>query len=434
MDPHTAPSSQRPAPAARPVELRVSLATKIFAANLLTVGASVALLRWVGSRGDEWQAAFVALLAIAVGAWLIARRLTRPLEGLVRTARAVGAGDLAATAPPEPGRTLPDEVDLLAFAVGAMVEDLRGLADQLKRTAGAVSTASGRVVEHTRAVGQEAEALLERSVEVAARSGEQSTRARTQGQTVGRVADSLRRAADIADEAARATRETAGAATRGTETCRHALGRVRSAFEQVGEAGEAVVRFSEETAEIHAVVELIGQIAEQTHLLSVNASIEAARAGEAGRGFAVVAEEIRRLADAAARSAERIAGLVRTLDAHTRTVVGTMQSSTRELSAGRAEIDEIARTLDRIAAAAGREAEKAESLSGLARTQAGLIDEVVDAADASRAGADHIVAAAQAMKDASAAQRSRGRALDEAAGTLASVAAELDAATGRFRV
>ena len=55
MDPHTAPSSPRPAPPARPVELRVSLASKIFAANLLTVGASVALLRWVGSRGDECQ-------------------------------------------------------------------------------------------------------------------------------------------------------------------------------------------------------------------------------------------------------------------------------------------------------------------------------------------------------------------------------------------
>jgi methyl-accepting chemotaxis protein len=413
------PSSSPPAARARPVELRVTLASKIFAANLLTVGASVALLMWVAPRGDEWQAAFVVLLPVAIGAWVVARRLTRPLEGLVRTARAVGAGDLAHTAPPEPGRTWPDEVDLLAAAVGAMVEDLRGLADQLKRTAGAVDAAAGRVVEHTRAVGADAEALHKQSAEVAARSAEQSSRARTQGQTVGRVADSLRRAA---------------AATRGTETSRHALGRVRSAFEQVGEAGEAVVRFSEETAEIHAVVEVISQIAEQTHLLSVNASIEAARAGDAGRGFAVVAEEIRRLADAAARSAERIQVLVRTLDGHTRTVVGTMQSSTRELSAGRSEVDEIARTLDRIAAAAGREAEKAESLSALARTQAGLIDEVVAGADASRAGADHIVAAAQAMKDASVAQRSRGQALGEAAGTLASVAAELGAATGRFRV
>lgn len=412
----------------------MTLASKIFAANLLTVGASVGLLMWVAPRGDEWQAAFVVLLPVAIGAWVVARRLTRPLEGLVRTARAVGAGDLAHTAPPEPGRTWPDEVDLLAAAVGAMVEDLRGLADQLKRTAGAVDAAAGRVVEHTRAVGADAEALHTQSAEVAARSAEQSSRARTQGQTVGRVADSLRRAADIADEAARATRDTAAAATRGTETSRHALGRVRSAFEQVGEAGEAVVRFSEETAEIHAVVEVISQIAEQTHLLSVNASIEAARAGDAGRGFAVVAEEIRRLADAAARSAERIVVLVRTLDGHTRTVVGTMQSSTRELSAGRSEVDEIARTLDRIAAAAGREAEKAESLSALARTQAGLIDEVVAGADASRSGADHIVAAAQAMKDASVAQRSRGQALGEAAGTLASVAAELGAATGRFRV
>ena len=64
---------------------------------------------------------------------------------------------------------------------------------------------------------------------------------------------------------------------------------------------------------IRAATDLISGIANQTNLLSLNASIEAARAGEMGRGFAVVAEEIRGLADQAKESTNQIRGIVETL-------------------------------------------------------------------------------------------------------------------------
>jgi len=73
---------------------------------------------------------------------------------------------------------------------------------------------------------------------------------------------------------------------------------------------EAMGRISETSLKIGAVITEIEDIADQTNLLSLNASIEAARAGEAGRGFAVVADQIRTLAEQSAKAAVNTKALI----------------------------------------------------------------------------------------------------------------------------
>ena len=70
---------------------------------------------------------------------------------------------------------------------------------------------------------------------------------------------------------------------------------------------------------------LIASIAEETNLLSLNASIEAARAGEAGRGFAVVASQIQKLAEQSNDSAQKIDDIIHTLIQDSETAVSTMK-------------------------------------------------------------------------------------------------------------
>lgn len=73
---------------------------------------------------------------------------------------------------------------------------------------------------------------------------------------------------------------------------------------------EAVNKVGSASKEIVDIIKLIGDIADETNLLSLNASIEAARAGEAGRGFAVVASEIGSLAKNSTESVEHITQLI----------------------------------------------------------------------------------------------------------------------------
>lgn len=80
--------------------------------------------------------------------------------------------------------------------------------------------------------------------------------------------------------------------------------------------------------DIQSAADVITDIADQTSLLSLNASIEAARAGEHGKGFAVVADEIRKLADQSAESASRITGIIDALIKNSDTTVDTMNRIT----------------------------------------------------------------------------------------------------------
>lgn len=419
--------------------VRMSLAVKIFLGHLVTVIGTMVLLIGLDQTPmfgaqDDLVLLSAVLAPTSIMAWLISRRLTRNLDNLSRAAEAISTGDLRETVTVDGSPTWPDEVDLLTRTTAAMLLDLRELVAHLQRTAARVKAASEDLVETTQAVGSHAEGVLAQVAGIARQAQQQFQRASHQEEVVGRMVAGLRRSTDIAEEAARSTRETSAVAAHGTETTRQALDRMRSVFERVEGASEQVFRLSERTAEIHDIVEAIGQIAQQTHLLSVNASIEAARAGDTGRGFAVVAEEIRRLSESSARSAEQIRVIVDGIDAHTRTVVTTMRESSRELSENRREIDEISRTLDTIVEAARREAEKVAALADLTRTQLGLAEEVVASADDARLAAEQTAAATRNVEEASSEQRGRSLELGASARQLAELAAELDRVAGRFRL
>ena len=93
-------------------------------------------------------------------------------------------------------------------------------------------------------------------------------------------------------------------------------------YEQTNTTNESAMKIREATT-------LITSIAEETNLLSLNASIEAARAGEQGRGFAVVASQIQKLAEQSNDSARQIETIIDSLIADSQKSVETMEDVKR---------------------------------------------------------------------------------------------------------
>lgn len=96
----------------------------------------------------------------------------------------------------------------------------------------------------------------------------------------------------------------------------------------------SIQQLQKRSGEIEEIVQVITQIAAQTHLLSLNASIEAARAGEDGRGFAVVANEVKKLAEESGKSAEMIAELVHSIQSETLSAVTAINEGSQNVEAG----------------------------------------------------------------------------------------------------
>ena len=133
-------------------------------------------------------------------------------------------------------------------------------------------------------------------------------------------------------------------------------------------------------SKIHEAASMITEIAEETNLLSLNASIEAARAGEQGRGFAVVAAQIQKLAEQSNESAKEISEIIRVLMEDSQKAVSIMDDVKEIFKKQSEHVDNTKQAFDEI------QKNVEQSIAGMS-----AIDEKTKQLDHERSGVIDIV-------------------------------------------
>ncbi len=246
-------------------------------------------------RTVKWILFFAVLLAIGVGAVisvLMARSINVPLRRLLEVAEAVAAGDLTR----EIGEASHDELGRFATSFRIMVSRLREIVAALKHAEDDLAAVADEVTNAT--LSQRT--LLSQQANAVSQTTE-ATRELAQASSM--ASTSADQVLAVAQRAGKISKDGQDAASLGLRRLEDLEGVVKRMIAQT-------MDLLERASDIDQVVVTVRDVADQSHLLSLNAAIEAERAGAAGAGFAVVASEIRSLAARSSEGTDRIQKVV----------------------------------------------------------------------------------------------------------------------------
>ena len=349
--------------------------------------------------------AVVAAVAALLAGLIIGRAVTRPIGGMRKVLARAAEGDLTAD---HSGGRRNDEVGAMARDLDHMLARLRGDLGRVRDVGASLAVRSRDLDRMGGRLGQAADQTEGRAA--AARDSAGQTMNVLSG--LGSIAEELSASAAAASDAVQrivmANRNLDGHARSVTEAMRAAVDEGREVGRIVADGAEAalaatrsVTRLDESSRGIGSVNQVILDIAQQTHMLALNAQIEAARAGEAGRGFAVVAGEVKTLAAETAKATGRISQRVEAIQNRT----GEAVQAIRDVRDTILRLNEIASAIAAAVEQQGSSTQEiARSVAELSAGSREVSTSIADVADASRRtseGADQVRHAAAALGAAS---------------------------------
>ncbi|MCR5686929.1 MAG: cache domain-containing protein [Lachnospiraceae bacterium] len=313
-------------------------------------------------------ATILAVIIAAILAVAVALAIVKVINHGVDVLDKVSQGDLSEPVPDELLRRK-DELGSMSKCIENLRSSLVEIISELKDHSSELYTSSGKLDTASReasdTIGHVNEAINEISDGASSQADE--TQSATEnvilmGNMVEDTSSQLKNLIDIAESMREAGSKAIETLDKLDKINRRASDAIDLIHEQTNTTNESVARIREATA-------LITDIAEETNLLSLNASIEAARAGEQGRGFAVVANQIQKLAEQSNESASRIASIINELLADSENSVRTMdevrqimEEQSEDVRRTQEAFEDVRSGIDQTTSGMGKISEKTSSL------------------------------------------------------------------------
>ena len=224
-----------------------------------------------------------------------------------------------------------DEIGQTATAFNGLID---GFADIIRQVLG-----------HAGTVYDTAAQLSASSSQIAQSSQVQSEVASSAAAAVQQITVSINSVAANTEDVRKLSEKSLSQTRQGNQNVNEMVGEIHSVQDAVNQIADSVKEFVDSTRAIAGMTQQVKEIADQTNLLALNAAIEAARAGEQGRGFAVVADEVRKLAEKSAQSANEIDRVTNSLNLKSTHVEATVQVGLRSLQSTQEHIERVSTVL-----------------------------------------------------------------------------------------
>jgi len=332
-----------------------------------------------------------------------AKAIVKPIVKLSNDVVQIANGNLTITIDDSDRK---DEIGVMLRSFKEMVIVLK---TQTKEMIEGANTLAASIRQISTTVTQMASSSAETSssiAEITATVEEVRQTVQMSNEKAEQVVDGAKRGAEISEEGKTATENTVNG--------------IKIIKEEMEYIAESIVKLSEQTQSIGQIISAVNDIADQSNLLSVNASIEAAKAGEHGKGFAVVAQEVKSLAEQSKDSTNQVTTILNDIQKATSAAVMATERGGKAVETGVELSSRSGQAIQILAENVKDSSQKALQIASSSQEQ--------------MVGMDQLVDAMESIKLASQQNADGARQLEESTQNLNNLASTLTQLASRFKI
>lgn len=259
----------------------------------------------------------VLAVLMSVIATVIALNMGKSIQNILKGVQQASKGDLTV----EIKTKSRDEFVLLCNGVNDMIAEMKDLITKVSEGAGQVDHAVDKVGNMNTRVYEVADGISVAISQICDAAENQEEGAKNCLKNMDDLSEKLTSVAENTEGIQTISNGVKQLVSSGINIMEELNTSSEKTNENLSEIVKEIEELGNAIADINQIIQVITEVADQTNLLSLNASIEAARAGEAGRGFAVVASEVKKLADQSLVAADQIGNIIDKIQGYSQVVL-----------------------------------------------------------------------------------------------------------------